>query len=297
MNKKLVIIIGIAFLAATGSTYFFYRMISSSEGGGGAAAYTVLVAAHELRRGQVLSADDITEASWSGPELPAGALTDPKAAFGNIVKRDIREGAPLTESLVLLESQAFLSARIRPGMRAVSVHVTEFAGVTKVFEPGDRVDVLMATARPNAGDSKVTLKTILQNVEVLTTGYEQIPGSRAGLKPVATLLVDVQDSEMLNTADHAGFIRLALRNPLDDGVEASGKSQLSDVLQRTGPGAAAIRRISDPSAPPKPKPPAGTQTEEISSAGGSKCATRDIVNTLYRRHSEQIASFRWCCQG
>ncbi len=27
------------------------------------------------------------------------------------------------------------------------------------------------------------------------------------------------------------------------------------------------------------------------------CATRDIVNTLYRRHSEQIASFRWCCQG
>jgi Flp pilus assembly protein CpaB len=90
------------------------------------------------------------------------------------------------------------------------------------------------------------------------------------MQPVATLLVDVQDSEMLNTADHAGFIRLALRNPLDDGVEETSKSQLSDVLKRTGPGAAAARRISDRSKAPKPKTPAGTQMEEISSAGGSK---------------------------
>ena len=245
-------------------------MISTSEGGAGAAKHIVVVATHELRRGQELGPGDIAEASWAGAELPAGVLTDPKAALGNIVKRDILEGAPLTESLVLLESQAFLSARIRPGMRAVSVHVTEFAGVTRIFEPGDRVDVLMATARPIPGDGKVTLKTILQNVEVLTTGYEQIPGSRSSMKPVATLLVDVQDSEMLNTADHAGFIRLALRNPLDDGVEESGKSQLSDVLQKTGPGAAAARRISDQPNAPKPKTPAGTQMEEISSAGGSK---------------------------
>jgi pilus assembly protein CpaB len=270
MNKKLVIIIGIAFLAATGSTYFFYQMISASEGGAGAAKHVVVVATHELRRGQELGPDDIAEASWSGAELPAEVLTDPKAALGNIVKRDILEGAPLTESLVLLDSQAFISARIRPGMRAVSVHVTEFAGVTRIFEPGDRVDVLLATARPIPGDGKVTLKTILQNVEVLTTGYEQIPGSRSSMQPVATLLVDVQDSEMLNTADHAGFIRLALRNPLDDGVEETSKSQLSDVLKRTGPGAAATRRISDRSKAPKPKTPAGTQMEEISSAGGSK---------------------------
>ena len=270
MNKKLVMVIGIAFLAATGSTYFFYRLISTAGEAGGAVQHTVLVAAHELRRGHELGPDDIAEASWSGSRLPEGLLTDPKAALGNIVKRDIREGAPLTSSLVLLDSQAFFSARIRPGMRAVSVHVTEFAGVTQVFEPGDRVDVLVATARPNAGDERVTLKTILQNVEVLTTGYEQTPGARGGLKPVATLLVDVQDSEMLNTADHAGFIRLALRNPLDDGVEESSGSRLRDVLQRSGPGAAARRRISGASKASGPKTPVGTPSGEISSAGGSK---------------------------
>ena len=270
MNKKLVIVIGIAFLAATGSTYFFFRMISSSAEGGGAAEHTVVVAARELRRGHELGPDDVEEASWSGPQLPQGALTDPKAALGNIVKRDIRKGAPLTESLVLLDSQAFLSARIQPGMRAVSVHVTEFAGVTRVFEPGDRVDVLVATARPIPGDGNVTMKTILQNVEVLTTGYEQIPGTRGGVKPVATLLVDVQDSEMLNMADHAGFIRLALRNPLDDGIEESGGSRLRDVLQRSGPGAAAKRRVTGASKTPKPRAPAETKLDEISSAAGSK---------------------------
>lgn len=276
MNKKLVIVIGVAFLAAAGATYFFYQMISISGAGGKpgaggqAAQYSVVVAVHDLRRGQELSSADITEASWSGSRLPEGVLTDPRAALGNIVKRDIMAGAPLTSSLVLLDTQAFLSARIRLGMRAVSVHVTEFAGVTQVFEPGDRVDVLVATARPVPGDSKVTMKTILQNVEVLTTGYDQTPGSRGGLKPVATLLVDAQDSEMLNMADHAGFIRLALRNPLDDGVEESSGSRLSDVLRRSGPGAAARRRISDASKAPRPKTAEGTPTGEISSAGGSK---------------------------
>ena len=277
MNKKLVIVIGVAFLAAAGATFFFYQMISmsgrggrASGEGGKAAQHSVVVAVHDLRRGHELGPGDIAEASWSGPRLPEGVLTDPRAALGNIVKRDIMEGAPLTSSLVLLDSQAFLSARIRPGMRAVSVHVTEFAGVTQVFEPGDRVDVLVATARPVPGDSKVTMKTILQNVEVLTTGYDQTPGARGGLKPVATLLVDAQDSEMLNMADHAGFIRLALRNPLDDGFEESRGSRLSDVLKRSGPGAAARRRISDASKAPRPKTPAGTPTGEISSAGGSK---------------------------
>ncbi len=270
MNKKLVIVIGVAFLAAAGATYFFYQMISMGGEGGKAAQHSVVVAVHDLRRGQELSSADIAEASWSGPELPEGALTDPKAALGNLVKRDISEGAALTESLVLLDSQAFLSARIRPGMRAVSVHVTEFAGVTQIFEPGDRVDVLVATARPAAGNSQVTMKTILQNVEVLVTGYDQTPGSRGGPKPVATLLVDAQDSEMLNTADHAGFIRLALRNPLDDGIEESSGSRLSDVLKRSGPGAAARRRISGASKAPRPKTPATTPSGEISSASGSK---------------------------
>ena len=164
MNKKLVIVISVAFLAAAGSTYFFYQMISMAGEGGKAAQHSVVVAVHDLRRGQELSSADIAETSWSGPELPEGALTDPKAVLGNLVKRDISEGAALTESLVLLDSQAFLSARIRLGMRAVSVHVTEFAGVTQIFEPGDRVDVLVATARPAAGNSQVTMKTILQNV-------------------------------------------------------------------------------------------------------------------------------------
>ena len=270
MNKKLVIVIGIAFLAAAGSTYFFYQMISMPEEGSRAPQRSVVVAAHDLRRGQELRPADIAEASWSGPELPEGALTDPKAVLGNLVKRDISKGVALTESLVLLDSQAFLSVRIRPGMRAVSVHVTEFAGVTQIFEAGDRVDVLVATARPAAGDSQVTMKTILQNVEVLVTGYDQTPGRRGGPKPVATLLVDAQDSEMLNTADHAGFIRLALRNPLDDGIEESSGSRLSDVLRRSGPGAAAIRRAAGTSKAPRPQPPAEARSGEISAAGGSK---------------------------
>lgn len=230
MNKKLVIIIGLALLFATGSTYFFYRMISQRVEGAARATttdYSVVVAARDLKRGEQLGPEDVTLAPWAGPALPKGAFADTNAVAGKLVTFDVSEGELLTDSQVLVDNQRFASARIRPGMRAVSVHLGEFAGVTQIFEPGDRVDVIVATGNPSAGATEVRLKTILQNIEVLTTGRDAAKGGR----PVATLLVESKDAEMLSTADHSGYIRLVLRNPLDDSVQKTQGSRLSDVLR------------------------------------------------------------------
>ncbi len=230
MNKKLVIVIGVAVLAATGSTYFFYRMISQNFVESGNVVprdLSVIVAARDLPRGQALSLEDVEEAPWSGPNLPPGALTDVKAVIGKVMLVGAVDGETLLLEHIHSEDDAFAAVRIRPGMRAVSVHLTEFAGVNQIVEEGDRVDVLVATAQPAAGNNQVNIKTILQNVEVLSTG-RVISGKS---QPVATLLVAAEHSEMLNAADHAGYIRLALRNPLDNKVKPTPGTRLRDVLR------------------------------------------------------------------
>ena len=230
MNKKLVIVIGVAVLAATGSTYFFYRMISQNFVESGNAVprdLSVIVAARDLQRGEALGLEDVEESPWSGRNLPPGALRDVQAVVGKVMLSGAVDGETLLDQHIHSQDDAFVAARIRPGMRAVSVHLTEFAGVNQIIEEGDRVDVLVATARPEAGSTKVNVKTILQNVEVLSTGRVK---SGKGT-PVATLLVAAEHSELLNTADHAGYIRLALRNPLDDKVKSTPGTRLRDVLR------------------------------------------------------------------
>ena len=276
MNKKLVIVIGVAVLAATGSTYFFYRMVPQNfveSGGGVPRDLAVIVAARDLRRGETLGTEDIAEEPWSGRNLPQGALTDAKAVIGKAMLVGAVKGETLLSQHVDSDVSAFQAARIRPGMRAVSVHRTELARVNQIVEQGDRVDVLVATGRPGAGNSEVSLKTILQNVEVLTTGRIRSGQS----KPVATLLVAAEHSELLNTADHAGYIRLALRNPLDDEVQRTPGTRLRYVLRakvtssEVAPTAAAPRVNRDesvevPSA--RTTPAAGAADANLASLSG-----------------------------
>ena len=274
MNKELVIVIGVAVLAATGSTYFFYRMISQNFVESGNAVprnLSVIVAARDLQRGEALSVEAVKEAPWSGRNLPPGALTDVKAVVGKVMLTGVVEGETLLLEHIHSEEDAFVAARIRPGMRAVSVHLTEFAGVNQLVEEGDRVDVLVATAQPEAGNNQVNIKTILQNVEVLSTG-RAITGRAT---PVATLLVAAEHSEMLNAADHAGYIRLALRNPLDDKVEPTPGTRLRDVLRAK----VTSSEVAAPVAPPDADDSAAPPSAQAAPAAGAVDANPASLTT------------------
>lgn len=259
MNRKLAIVLGVAFLAAAGSTLFFYVLLSqyfdTSETP--AVRHSIVVASRSLPRGTKLAKDDLVEAPWAGAMLPSGAITDVGGVVGRFLDAPIGEGEPVTAAR-LAEGARGGAARIPDGMRAVSVHVSEFAGVTEMFQPGDRVDVHVIDGPPSAGNMQLRIRTFLQNVEVLATG-KQAAGGSPSRQPVATLLVDSGDAEALNLADHAGYIRLTLRNPLDQGVEPSAGGKLEQVLKA---------RLSSPL--PKSMPHSAGNKEVA--AGGGKIA-------------------------
>jgi Flp pilus assembly protein CpaB len=96
--------------------------------------------------------------------------------------------------------------------------------VTEIVEPGDRVDILMASDRRAPGRSGIEVTTILENIEVIDTGRRASQPGRQAPLPVVTVIVDSEHSRALSLADQSGAIRLALRNPTDGNIsiQASG---------------------------------------------------------------------------
>ena len=106
-------------------------------------------------------------------------------------------------------------------MRAIAVRVDQVVGVAGFVLPGMRVDVLVSGVPPNAtgggGNNNTQVRTILQNIEVLSAGTD-IQKDAEG-KPqqvqVVNLLVTPEQAQILALASNETRIQLVLRNPLD----------------------------------------------------------------------------------
>ena len=236
MQKKLLIVIGVGLVAATASTYLFYQFLSESAEsttGGIEIRHSIVVAARDLDRGAQLKPSDLTAAPWASEHLPVGAFTEPAALVGKILANDVRQHEPLMDSRLSMGAGGSAAGRVPQGMRAVSVDLVEYAGVNFLVQSGDRVDIMVSNGPPSNGNRKLQIKTILQNIEVLATGREPVGDDRRSQRSVATLLVNAEDAEALSIADHTGFIRLALRNPLDGEVHITSGGRLKDVTSRS----------------------------------------------------------------
>jgi Flp pilus assembly protein CpaB len=252
MKRKLLIVVGVALVAATVSTVVFYQLISDSLADSAShktEEYAVVTAARDLPRGTRLAAEDLKVTSLGG-EKPSGAFAQPTELTGRLVDRDLRQGEPIFDSGLIAPGQSGGASAIPPGMRAVSIHLAEYAGVAKLLENGDRVDVLAADAERRPGNLGARVHTVLQGVVVLDTGKDEDP--RRAAPPVVTLLVEAKDAELLSLADQAGAIRFALRNPLDSETSEEGRGAgWHDVVSK-GPasggreraGASTARNIS-----------------------------------------------------
>lgn len=286
MKRKLLIVVGVALVAATVSTVVFYQLISGSLAGNAnhkTEELPVVTAARDLPRGTRLAAEDLKVISWSG-EKPSSAFTLPAELAGRVVDRDLRQGEPIFDSGLAGPEQAGGAGAIPAGMRAVSIHLAEYAGVAKLLENGDRVDVLAADADRRPGNLAARVHTVLQGVVVLDAGKDEDAAARRASAPVVTLLVEAKDAELLSLADQAGSIRFALRNPLDDTTEESKGAGWHDVVSKrlsTGgrerASTSPARNISQAKRAAKPKP---ARSEEP----GSELAA--ALPELHSRRSE-----------
>ena len=234
MNRRLLTILLIAFLIASGCTFLVYRVVGSKAVSAKPIVTTPIVAAAaDIRIGSVLTAANLATMEVKGAP-PKGAVLKPSDAIGRGVLADIYQGEPIIDTrLAPVGSGGGLAATIPPGMRACAVKVDQVVGVAGFVTPGMRVDVLVSGVPPGEQDPSegTVTKTVLQNVQVLSAGTDITKDAEG--KPqqvqVVNLLVNPADAQVLSLASNLK-IQLVLRNPLDTKVETVDRAATAQLF-------------------------------------------------------------------
>ena len=235
MKRNLIPLFGVALVVAIVSTGILYWLIVGRLQS--APTQTVVIAAKLLQPGTVLSKSDLGVMAWASQQVPKGLFTDVNLAIGQTVLQSMSVGEPLLESR--LGNASGSETGIPSGMRAVSVHVSDSAGILAILRPGNKVDVQVFATRPGEKGPETAARTAFQNIRVLSIGTQAEPSALGAFNaPVVTLLATAKEADALGVADSFGRIRLALRNPIDDATELKTTMPLSAVLHGSAPGQA-----------------------------------------------------------
>lgn len=197
----------------------------------------VLVAARDLHPGEFLDTDALRWQQLEGDHSALLYFLDSKdslaVAVGGTVRRPLREGQPLTGTLLIKPGEpGFIAAVLQPGLRAISVPTSAVASNSGMVSTGDRVDVVLSLDRSEdegaAGKSAappfLAAQTLLRNVRVLalnnithgalTVRSETTAPAEKKTRTVyetVTLEVTPAQAERLSLAKEVGTLQLVVR--------------------------------------------------------------------------------------
>ena len=236
-KKKLMLLLG-ALVVAIGTAMAARTLFAGASAPQAEAAQVpqgpkVLVAQRALPVGTIITADSISFQAWPKEMVQDAYFIDGEAdmnkLLGTVVRYPVTAGQPVTQgALVSPGDRGFLAAALGPGMRAVTIPVSQKTGVAGFVFPGDHVDlVLTQTVRGDEGVSSGALKaaeTILRNVRVLATDQStetEIVEGKTVVRGFRTITVEVTPkiAEKVAVAQTIGTISLALRSLADNQTE------------------------------------------------------------------------------
>jgi pilus assembly protein CpaB len=217
----------------------------------------VLVARKALPVGTIIDAESLAYQAWP-KELVQNAYytegapdADMTKLLGTVVRNPITAGQPVTRgALVGPNDRGFLAAALGPGMRAITVPVSNTSGVAGFIFPGDRVDMVLTQNVAGGGDGpplKVS-ETIIRNLRVLATDQRVDSKDEEGKTVVrtfstVTLEVTPRIAEKITVAQSVGSLSLALRSIADNAAELERAVAAGDVKVPEGASPAQERQM------------------------------------------------------
>lgn len=198
------------------------------------------------------------------------------AYIGAVVRQSIVAGEPITDARVVKQGeQGFLAAALTPGMRAITVPISDTSGIAGFVFPGDRVDLVLSHSVAVESKTRMASETVLTNVRVLA--IDQNSNDQANVPAVgrtATLEVTPKQVEKINVARQLGGLSLSLR-PLQQEDQAGDGQSLEVSKPETGTTHTWDSEVSRLLPPPNPK--SDIQTVNISR--GDKTASYNFRRT------------------
>jgi len=217
MNVSRLAILGVALIA--GAAAFYLMMGNSSDSPtvrvvepAKEETARVLVATRNLQRGERFAIEDTNWVNWPKAALQPNFITDENTEHREelesaVARTMIVTGEPIIAAKVVKAGQSGLMAAIlSPGMRAVTVRVSEETSSGGFILPGDQVDIMQSTDRHT--------KVLFEDVRVLAvnTIYSENTDTAAIEGSNITVELSPRDARAFTSAREGGKISLVLRS-------------------------------------------------------------------------------------
>lgn len=213
---------------------------------------SLVVAKRDLARGETVGPDTMAVRDMPEAYLPAGTVAPERfeAVAGGTILQPMRAGEPLLAAAVAPPDAAGFSARVRTGIRAMTIAVDEVNAISGMLQPGDRVDLILSARLPATGATPLApevARPLMQDLKVLATGRQSRPGAddrQPRTYTTITIEVSPEQAQRLVVAQRVGKLTALLRNP---GDREKTPQQLMDVY-----GLLDLLPTPPPAPPPKP---------------------------------------------
>ena len=195
-SSRIIIVLGIILAAAAfGGVLLLSSNVSSQATPPPPTTTTVVVAAADIPLGTTVSPTLLGTKDIKVTDAPPDGYSDPAGLTGRVLRRDVRAGEILRSADFASGSTARgddVLRALEPGLRAMAIRVDQVTGVGTLIQPGDRVDVVIALKVTSLlpgkepgdppiempGGAQLTVKNVVQNVQVLAT-LAGLPGGQA----------------------------------------------------------------------------------------------------------------------
>jgi len=150
---------------------------------------SVVVAKADIKELEILDETKVAVTKVPQNFLAPGAIKTIKAVLYTIATVPILKGEQITKPRITYPgARTGLARQVAVGKRAISISVDTTQSVSGLIKPGDRVDILSLVDYAGGRKDLQKVKTILQDVLVLSTG-ESISGAipLVGLKTKNTI--------------------------------------------------------------------------------------------------------------
>jgi len=183
----------------------------------------VVVAKRDLAKGDPVDADTMAVRALPRDHLPASAVAPERfdGFVGARLSAPMRAGEPLLQGAIEGADVSTFSAKVRSGIRALTLSVDEINSLSGMLQPGDRIDLMLSVRMPGTAvmplPNEVT-RPLMQDLRVLATGRQVRPGGddRQGRTYTAiTVEVTPVQAQQLVVAQRSGKLTALLRNPQD----------------------------------------------------------------------------------
>lgn len=202
------------------------------------------------------------------------AVSDPEQVVGMITLAPIKKDEQVLQSKVSQPGPVTgLSLQVSPSKRAISIPVNEINAVSKLLNPGDRIDIVAAVDVGKGVTQHREVKTLMQDVVILATGLKvsnELPilyekqGKEEYLKNLrrdfgfTTITVEASPEEsqdlifLLSTSP--GSLFLTLRHPSDHSKKRFPESTIDTLLGKVSQEMLNLQQPRAPAAVPIPVP-------------------------------------------